>query len=123
MEPVIGGTLLQYTQNLVNKKQKQTERQYADIFRRVMIALQSIHARNYIHRDIKLANIMFTTKEEDSPIKIIDYGLLVELRIGQDVYLSQSIDGTNGLFAPESLDHKLYSFKSDIWQAGCALFT
>lgn len=123
MEPVVGGTLLQKTIYYAENQMIQSERQHATIFRRVIIALQSIHARNYIHRDIKLANIMFTTTEEDSPIKIIDYGLLVELRIDQNVYLSQSIDGTDGLIAPESLDHKLYSFKSDVWQAGCALFT
>lgn len=39
------------------------------------------------------------------------------------MYTSQKISGTRGYHAPETLKWKQYSPKSDIWQAGCCLYS
>jgi serine/threonine protein kinase len=39
---------------------------------RVLVALEFMHKRNLVHRDLKSANLMFTTAGD---VKIIDFGL------------------------------------------------
>jgi calcium-dependent protein kinase len=89
----------------------------------IVVALQSLHNKNFIHRDLKLDNVMFLEKAYDSPIKIIDLGNVVELDSKDAVFQDDYIVGTPGYLAPESLMRKEYSKKSDIWQAGCTLYS
>ena len=41
------------------------------------ISMQLCHSNGVIHRDLKPENFLFTNKSEDSPLKIIDFGLSV----------------------------------------------
>lgn len=34
-----------------------------------------MHTKGVVHRDIKPENILFSSKDEDSEIKIVDFGL------------------------------------------------
>lgn len=88
-----------------------------------LVALRSLHKKNFIHRDLKLDNVMFLEKSSDSPIKIIDLGNVVELDTSDAVFKGQHMVGTPGFLAPETILHKEYSKKSDIWQAGCTLYS
>ena len=89
----------------------------------IPVALQSLHRRNFIHRDLKLDNVMFLEKSYDSPVKIIDLGNVVELKSSDAVYQSPTLVGTAGYLAPESILNKEYSKSSDIWQVGCTLYS
>lgn len=40
-----------------------------------MQALNYCHSNGIAHRDLKPENFLLLTKKEDSPIKIIDFGL------------------------------------------------
>lgn len=74
--------------------------------------------------DIKLANVMMVTEEDDSPVKLIDFGSLVQLDTATMKVISNDPFGTPRFMAPESLGrfNREYSRASDIWQAGCVLF-
>ncbi len=41
----------------------------------ILGALAHMHAKDIVHRDLKPENIVFETKDENSDIKIIDFGL------------------------------------------------
>ena len=99
-----------------------SETDLANMFRQILFALQGIHGKGYIHRDLKLENIMMLNQKPDSPIRLIDFGMMVELSPDRDVVISKVPLGTAGYIAPESLLRKEYSFKSDVWQAGCCLY-
>lgn len=45
------------------------------IFTQIMQAINYCHSKNISHRDLKPENFLFLTKHDDSPIKVIDFGL------------------------------------------------
>jgi hypothetical protein len=52
-----------------------TEAQCARLVKQMLSALRYLHSKNIIHRDLKLENFLFSTREPDSVLKMIDFGL------------------------------------------------
>ena len=108
----------------INTRSSVSERALAQLFKSVTIALSSLHARRFIHRDLKPENLMLAEDCENSPVKLIDFGMMVQLDPGADSFIDDTVRGTPGYFAPESLGHpSKYSMKSDMWQLGCILYS
>jgi NIMA (never in mitosis gene a)-related kinase len=81
------------------------------------MALEHLHSKNIMHRDIKCLNIFLS---ENKKIKIGDLGVskivsssfaMQDTRVGTPLYLS-----------PELVKQQPYDFKVDIWAVGCALY-
>lgn len=70
MELLEGGDMF----NHISTRETVTESYLADTFLSAMWALRSIHERGYVHRDLKLDNLMLMQQEEPSQVKIIDFG-------------------------------------------------
>lgn len=47
----------------------------AKIFRQILQALNYCHQLSIVHRDLKPENFLFVSPDEDSDLKIIDFGL------------------------------------------------
>ncbi|CAE7827161.1 CCAMK, partial [Symbiodinium microadriaticum] len=58
-----------------------------------------------------------------SEMKLIDFGFMVSLPPSGVLTQPGKLFGTEGWYAPESILHFEYSTKTDIWQAGCILYT
>lgn len=43
--------------------------------KKLLYAVNYMHQREIIHRDLKLENILYESKSPDSEIKVIDFGL------------------------------------------------
>ncbi|CAE7464434.1 CCAMK, partial [Symbiodinium microadriaticum] len=98
-----------------------SEQVLVDLFKSFVKALLSIHQRGLVHRDIKLDNIMLQTLDASSDMKIVDFGMMVE--VGENgIYTDTHLAGTPGFYAPESSARREYSVKSDVWQSGIVLF-
>eukprot|EP01054_Gregarina_sp_Poly1_P009394 Gregarina_sp_Poly_1__9393@NODE_587_length_7368_cov_122_746473_g453_i0_p2_GENE_NODE_587_length_7368_cov_122_746473_g453_i0NODE_587_length_7368_cov_122_746473_g453_i0_p2_ORF_typecomplete_len679_score123_54Pkinase/PF00069_25/5e65Pkinase_Tyr/PF07714_17/1_1e38EFhand_7/PF13499_6/0_0011EFhand_7/PF13499_6/3_4e10EFhand_7/PF13499_6/1_2e14EFhand_8/PF13833_6/0_0048EFhand_8/PF13833_6/6_1e05EFhand_8/PF13833_6/0_012EFhand_8/PF13833_6/1e08EFhand_6/PF13405_6/0_0011EFhand_6/PF13405_6/4_5e06EFhand_6/PF13405_6/2_2e len=52
-----------------------TERQVGVWMTEILSAVAYCHEKDILHRDIKPENILFVDKSEDSPLKLIDFGL------------------------------------------------
>ena len=118
-----GGELL----DRITKKQKEgklyTEKEAAVIFRQLIEAIEYIHEIGVIHRDLKPENILFSTKYENSPIKIIDFGISKKVTKNdpnKKIKLSSKV-GTVYYMSPEIIKGS-YSELCDVWACGIILY-
>lgn len=79
-----------------------SERDLASTFRQIILALDSIHKRRYIHRDLKLENVMLADRSADPVVKLIDFGMMVQLPEGSDTFTSPTVLGTAGYVGKNS---------------------
>ncbi|KAL1552932.1 non-specific serine/threonine protein kinase [Salvia divinorum] len=95
------------------------EAEAAAVVRQIAAGLAALHRAGIVHRDLKPENCLFLSKEEDSPLKIMDFGLSsVEDFTDPVVGLFGSID----YVSPEALAGGGVTAKSDIWSLGVILY-
>ncbi|KAI9253367.1 kinase-like domain-containing protein [Phascolomyces articulosus] len=83
---------------------------------KILHGLEYLHANQVVHCDLKAANIL-TTKTGD--VKLSDFGVSLNLKIKASD--PGSVSGTPNWMAPEVIELKGASTKSDIWSLGCTL--
>ena len=71
-----------------------------------------------VHRDIKPENFLFTSREEEAPLKLTDFGLSVAVRHMRQI-LREPV-GSAYYIAPEVFA-KRYNSSADIWSLGIVL--
>ncbi|EAR97475.1 Serine/Threonine kinase domain protein (macronuclear) [Tetrahymena thermophila SB210] len=79
-------------------------------------AFQEIRRLKFVHRDLKLANILLT---KDLTVKLGDFGFAKHF---DDNSLLQSYCGTPITMAPEILKREKYNEKCDIWSLGIIIY-
>lgn len=124
MEHLAGGDLLHRINRRNQGDKPVSEVVLSHSFRSLMHAVESIHKKHYIHRDIKLANILLEVDADDSPVKLIDLGSLTQVDRATRLAISNDAHGTPMFMAPETLGpyNREYSTMSDVWQCGCVLY-
>lgn len=118
LELCTGGPLL--------KRAPFKENQASHIMRQVMSAVSYMHSKNIVHRDIDCSNIMFRTADEDSDIKLIDFGSATEVELvpnhpGAFKFLKEKT-GSLHVMAPEVIKQR-YGPKADVWSCGIVAYT
>lgn len=96
-------------------------------FRQVCFTLKTVHSRGIIHRDIKTENVMLT---ESGQTKLIDFGSAKdtqhpEVEVPGNSMRNKKFEnfvGTPHFMAPECINNKESTVKSDIWSLGCMLY-
>ena len=111
-----GGELFQR----VVDKRVFTEKDAADILRPIIDAIRYWHDLDVAHRDLKLENILYESKDEDAMIKITDFSLA---KIIPDDVFAVTACGTPGYVAPEILEGQGYGKEVDYWSIGVILYT
>ena len=81
---------------------------------RIVGAICYCHAHGICHRDLKLENFLFETEEEDSELKLIDFGLSQYFKPNEVFHRTV---GTPYYVAPEVLTAS-YTHSCDIWSVG-----
>ena len=96
------------------------ERSTARIIKSLLEAVAYLHANGIVHRDIKPENILLETQDEDSPIRLADFGLARRHLHGIDQNMSK-FRGTVYYMSPELLECN-YSSPSDVWSIGVVAY-
>ena len=116
LEDLKGGDLLQRVVD--KKKELLNEDNIKNIIKQLADAVNYIHERNIMHRDLKLENIIFL-QSNDMKIKLADFGLAEYCK--KKEYLFTKC-GTPGYVAPEVFAQNKYDKKCDMFSFGVILF-
>ncbi|WOK98203.1 CDPK-related kinase 3 isoform X1 [Canna indica] len=111
MELCEGGELLD---RILSRGGRYMEEDAKAIVVQMLSVVAFCHLQGVVHRDLKPENFLFTTKDENAPIKLIDFGLSDFIRPDERL---NDIVGSAYYVAPEVL-HKSYSMEADIWSIG-----
>lgn len=113
MECMEGGELF----DRVLAKKKYSEQDAADAAYQMLLSINYIHGHGIVHRDIKLENFLYESKDGDH-LKLIDFGFS---KIWDPSIRMKMSCGTLAYVAPEVLE-KSYTSKCDIWSLGVVVF-
>nr|GEW15483.1 CDPK-related kinase 4-like [Tanacetum cinerariifolium] len=111
MELCEGGELLD---RILSRGGRYTENDAKSIVVQILSVASFCHLQGVVHRDLKPENFLFSTRDEDSALKVIDFGLSDYARPDQRL---NDIVGSAYYVAPEVL-HRSYNVEADIWSIG-----
>ncbi|XP_075403622.1 serine/threonine-protein kinase Nek4 isoform X2 [Tenrec ecaudatus] len=93
------------------------ESQVVEWFVQIAMALQYLHEKHILHRDLKTQNVFLT---RTNIIKVGDLGIARVLEGHCD--MASTLIGTPYYMSPELFSNKPYNYKSDVWALGCCVY-
>lgn len=87
--------------------------------RQIAKGLEALHGANIVHRDLKPENCLFLNKDDNSPLKIMDFGLSSFQDFANPVV---ALFGSIDYVSPEALSTAKITTKTDIWSLGVILY-
>ncbi|CAL0322922.1 unnamed protein product [Lupinus luteus] len=111
MELCKGGELLD---KILSRGGKYPEEDAKDVMIQILNAVAFCHLQGVVHRDLKPENFLFTSKDENSTLKAIDFGLSDYVKPDERL---NDIVGSAYYVAPEVL-HRSYGTEADMWSIG-----
>ena len=112
MEYCYGGDLFSY---LENRHFRVSEKRASNIIHQMATAVYYMHSYGVVHRDLKPENVLMTSTDEDSEIRILDFGLS---KILGPYEKCDEPYGTLTYCAPEIIVDEPYSKPVDLWSLG-----
>ncbi|KAG6643284.1 hypothetical protein CIPAW_09G199700 [Carya illinoinensis] len=85
----------------------------------LVAGLQILRENSLIHRDLKPQNLLLSTSDNNSVLKIADFGFARSL---QPRGLAETLCGSPLYMAPEIMQLQKYDAKADLWSVGAILF-
>mmetsp|Transcript_15868 Transcript_15868/g.22599 ORF Transcript_15868/g.22599 Transcript_15868/m.22599 type:complete len:820 (+) Transcript_15868:169-2628(+) len=114
--------LNQSMNELIKKRKRLTEPEVKYFLSQLLEAVQYMHSKNVIHRDLKLGNLFL---DKNLNIKVGDLGLATKLSSSDEK--RKTICGTPNYIAPEVIngdkEKRGHSFEVDIWSMGVICYT
>ena len=114
LELLAGGELF----DRIVEKEHYSEKEAADTIRPIVDAIRYCHSLGIIHRDLKPENLLYLTTEENSIIKVTDFGLA---RFVENE-LATTACGTPNYVAPEIINGQGYNKEVDYWSIGVIIY-
>merc|ERR1712228_226968 len=97
---------------------KLTESRCYFIFYQIVEIIKYLHQNEFIHRDLKLQNILIYP--DTQKLKLCDFGLAQNMNLSPDRY---TWCGTPNYCAPEIVKQQKHGYLADIWSVGIVLYS
>ncbi|BAS83438.1 serine/threonine-protein kinase ATG1c isoform X1 [Oryza sativa Japonica Group] len=110
-----GGDLHSYLQQ--HKRVSETVAKH--FIQQLASGLQMLRENNVVHRDLKPQNILLVANNENSLLKIADFGFAKFLEPSS---LAETLCGSPLYMAPEVMQAQKYDAKADLWSVGIILY-
>lgn len=111
-------------EHMMRRYKNQLEpRQAVFVLRGLLQALEAVHARGVIHRDIKPQNLFITTNPTN--VKLLDFGVAHDDLSTDQLTMHGAILGTPAFMSPEQARGRLDMLdeRSDLYSCGALFFT
>ena len=95
-----------------------SESDVAGIMRKLLLGVSHLHGMNICHRDLKPENFLFVSKDPNSELKIIDFGMSIKIAKPNEL---MTLVGTPYYLAPEVLKGN-YDKECDVWSLGVIMY-
>lgn len=115
MERMSGGELF----DRIVAKAYYNEKEARDVCKILLEAVRFCHDNQVAHRDLKPENLLLLSEDDDSTVKIADFGFAKKVRSPQSLTTQC---GTPGYVAPEILEGTAYDTMADMWSVGVILY-
>mmetsp|Transcript_25924 Transcript_25924/g.29658 ORF Transcript_25924/g.29658 Transcript_25924/m.29658 type:complete len:322 (+) Transcript_25924:32-997(+) len=114
-EKLAGGELF----DRIVEKTQYTEKEARDVGKVLFEALQYCHSQKVAHRDLKPENLLLLSKDNDSEVKLGDFGFA---KVCPDGHRLKTPCGTPSYVAPEILKGRTYNTQVDMWSIGVIMY-
>ncbi|EPY30522.1 protein kinase [Angomonas deanei] len=119
MEYGSGGDLNKQVKQRAKENLPFKEHEVGLLLYQIVLALDEVHGRRMMHRDLKSANIFLMPT---GIIKLGDFGFSKQYNDSVSLEVGQSFCGTPYYLAPELWNRQRYSKKADMWSLGVILY-
>jgi len=114
MEYTEGGEVLKR----LTEQKRYAEKDASHAVRQMLLAVNYIHSRGVVHKDLKLQNFLYQRKDSMDHLKLIDFGFS---QIWDSGTVMNRCCGTLAYTAPEVLKGR-YTSQCDLWSLGIIVF-
>lgn len=119
MEYGSGGDLAKQLKQRAKENLPFKEHEVGLLLLQIIMAVDHVHSRKMMHRDIKTQNIFLMPT---GIVKLGDFGLSKQYEESVSADVGTSFCGTPFYLAPEIWQRKRYSKKADMWSIGVVLY-
>lgn len=98
------------------------------IMEQVIKAINYLHNRGIMHRDVKLENVLFSEEPDfeknNFSVKLSDFGLcsFIDANTAAQEGTTDEPQGTGYYMAPEAIRSKQYTMAGDMWSVGVCMY-
>lgn len=85
----------------------------------ILEAMQAVHEKKFVHRDMKPSNIMI---RNDERICILDFGIAKDMGSQETGTIIGTVIGSDGYMSPEQADGFSIDHRADIYALGCVFY-